>query len=150
MSDMRLKLARLVSNQKNTLSLLFVDSDFFAFVPEDEWHEFKVAGHTRIPCGIYDIEYTWSDKFTRFTYELKGVNGYTGIRIHSGVNANDTEGCVMPGKNVAETQRGWWETSGSRVAVQELEQKMDVVRLAGGKIRIKVTDEILEDADLDW
>jgi len=58
----------------------------------------KVPGATAIPAGRYDLALEWSPKFTRILPELKGVPGFSEIKIHAGNRAKDTEGCIIVGR----------------------------------------------------
>lgn len=51
-----------------------------------------------IPKGTYDVEYTFSPKFMRYTYEIKNVPGRSGIRIHKGNYFNQIQGCILLGR----------------------------------------------------
>ena len=63
----------------------------------------KVFGKTAIPYGRYEIIRTPSNRFKdkngkpRILPELLNVPLYSGVRIHSGNKAEDTEGCLLPG-----------------------------------------------------
>jgi hypothetical protein len=59
--------------------------------------EWKVKGKTAIPYGTYRVAWTLSNRFGRSTLQLLGVPGFGGIRIHPGNDADDTEGCLLPG-----------------------------------------------------
>ncbi len=50
-----------------------------------------------IPAGTYDLDVTWSPRFSRLMPEVMNVPGYAGIRIHWGNWAKDTEGCTLVG-----------------------------------------------------
>ena len=57
----------------------------------------KVEGVTAIPAGRYRIVDTYSPKFKHNVLLLMDVPGFQGIRIHSGNDAEDTEGCLILG-----------------------------------------------------
>jgi len=57
----------------------------------------KVSAETAIPTGLYRVETTWSPKYQRNMPLVTNVPGFRGIRIHSGNDDDDTEGCVLPG-----------------------------------------------------
>ena len=59
----------------------------------------KIKGKTAIPRGYYDVRITYSPKYKRMMPLVVDVPGYSGIRIHSGNSAKDTEGCILFGKN---------------------------------------------------
>jgi len=61
--------------------------------------EGKVYGKTAIPYGRYRIKVTYSPKFKRRLPLLIDVPHFEGIRIHSGVYASHTEGCILVGEN---------------------------------------------------
>lgn len=64
-----------------------------------EIRSLKIPGKTAIPRGIYECVITYSPKFKRMLPLLQNVKGYSGIRIHSGNTASETEGCLLPGVN---------------------------------------------------
>lgn len=59
--------------------------------------EWKIKGKTAIPYGRYQLAWTPSTRFKRSTIQLLNVPGYDGIRVHAGNDAEDTEGCLLPG-----------------------------------------------------
>lgn len=59
----------------------------------------KVPGETAIPTGTYRLVVNESPKFKREMIEVVGVPGFTGIRIHNGVYAEHSAGCIIPGMN---------------------------------------------------
>lgn len=73
-------------------------------MPVDVW---KVAGQTAIPAGRYKLAITPSARFKRPLPILLDVPGFSGIRIHPGNTAADTEGCLLLGKTrISPTQIG--------------------------------------------
>ena len=65
---------------------------------EQIW-KLKKKGSTAIPTGRYKVEMTYSPRFKRDLPLLIGVKGYEGVRIHSGNTSDDTEGCLLFGRN---------------------------------------------------
>ena len=60
--------------------------------------EAKVMHQTAIPYGKYELCVTWSNRFSRRMVLLKGVENFTGIRMHWGRTANNSSGCILVGK----------------------------------------------------
>jgi hypothetical protein len=101
-----------------TLGALYVAGVWQCWTLEDEIREhagtpveqWKVAGQTAIPAGEYKIVLSRSVRFSLkasqksgvpvdvVTPEILAVPGFTGIRIHPGNAAADTEGCILVGK----------------------------------------------------
>lgn len=63
-------------------------------VPVEQW---KVKGETAIPRGRYRVIVSKSNRFGKDLPEILNVPGYTGVRIHPGNNAENTEGCLLVG-----------------------------------------------------
>ena len=108
---MKIKLVRIAFKETYTIGKLYVDGVYECDVIEDkdrglddsmtvnEILKRKIKGQTAIPTGHYNIEITYSPKYKRMMPLLIGVKGFSGIRIHSGNTAKDTEGCLLVGKN---------------------------------------------------
>lgn len=65
----------------------------------EEIKEKKVYGKTAIPVGEYKVTMSYSVRFKKVMPLLLDVMGFSGIRIHSGNTAEDTEGCILCGMN---------------------------------------------------
>lgn len=108
---MKIKLIRKYRKETYTIGKLYVDGVYFCDTIEDrdrglnndmglaEIMAKKRYGETAIPYGTYDVEITFSPKYKRMMPEIKGVKGFSGIRIHSGNTSKDTLGCLIVGKN---------------------------------------------------
>lgn len=108
---MEIKLVRIAFKETYTIGKLYVDGKYFCDTIEDkdrgldnsmtsnEILKRKVKGQTAIPTGHYVINITYSPKYKRMMPLLLNVKGFSGIRIHSGNTAKDTEGCLIVGKN---------------------------------------------------
>ena len=93
---MKIKLIRKYRKETYTIGKLYVDGVYFCDTIEDrdrglnndmglaEIMAKKRYGETAIPYGTYDVEITYSPKYKRMMPEIKGVKGFSGIRIHSG------------------------------------------------------------------
>lgn len=53
-----------------------------------------------VPKGIYTCKWTFSPRLMRYSYELQGVLGRSGIRFHSGNYYYDLKGCIALGDSV--------------------------------------------------
>ena len=108
---MRLTLMRIANRPTYCIGKLYIDGVYFCDTIEDtdrglddgmkesEILKKKVKGETAIPTGTYNVFITWSPKYKKPMPLLENVKGYSGIRIHSGNTAKDTEGCLIVGKN---------------------------------------------------
>jgi len=148
--NVRLGIDRVGSNSKNTLDLWFLDSDFFGFGVGDAYHEQKIAGQTRIPAGVYKVGLTYSPRFKHDMWEVLNVPGFSGIRIHTGNTAEDTEGCLLVGWSAERDFDGRFAIYRSTEAFRELNARLMTAHDAGEEIKIKISDEILERSDTDW
>mgnify|MGYP001205387415 CR=1 FL=1 len=102
---MKLTLKRVTLKKDYTIGQLYVDGVYFCDTLEDTvrnpvWGRFiKVSGKTAIPYGTYTVAVTYSNRFGTLMPEILNVPNFTGIRIHSGNTAEDTDGCVLVGVN---------------------------------------------------
>ena len=101
---------------------------YFCDTLEPTWRDYqhgayKVKGRSAIPEGRYAVVITWSPKFGAWLPLLVGDEVFrkqwSGVRIHAGNTAKDTEGCILVGKN-----REVGKVLDSRIWVHRLKQKM--------------------------
>jgi hypothetical protein len=92
-----------------------------------------VPRHTAIPEGTYEIVINRSPRFKRDLPRLLNVPGFEGILIHPGNDADDTEGCLLPGRTASFSWVGE-----SQLAFDALFAKLKAVSDIGGKITITV------------
>lgn len=93
----------------------------------------KVKGKTAIPRGYYDIRVTYSPKYKRNMPLVVDVPAFSGVRLHSGNSAKDTEGCILFGKN---DKVGW--ISDSRYWTDKIYRLIDAALKKGEKVTLIV------------
>lgn len=108
---MKLTLNRIAYRPTYTIGKLFIDGVYFCDTLEDKNRDLnndgdlndvgeeKVMHETRIPKGTYQVIINWSNRFKRLMPLLVNVPGFEGIRIHNGITAAHTSGCILVGKN---------------------------------------------------
>jgi len=102
---MILKLERIHFGETFTIGKIFNGRDFVCFTLEDKVREvegkpvaeWKVYAKTAIPKGYYPVKVTMSNRFKRELPLLEGVEGFSGVRIHTGNTSEHTEGCLIVG-----------------------------------------------------
>ena len=120
---MKLKLRRRYKCKDYTIGSLYVDGKYFCDTLEDcdrgltstmlsgTILRLKKAGKTAIPTGTYTVDMnTVSPKFKGRKWakandgrvpRLLNVKGFSGVLIHVGNTADDTDGCILVGENKA-------------------------------------------------
>lgn len=96
---MLIQVKRDIFTPQSTSGSLFVDYAWNCFTLEDTRRpdDEKVAGKTCIAPGTYKVVLDWSERFQRIMPHVLDVPHFTGIRIHAGNTAADTEGCILVG-----------------------------------------------------
>lgn len=118
---MRLLIDRKWKKDTYTIGIVYINGVRFSEVIEDkdrglddsmsdfEIKSKKIYGKTAIPTGIYKLTMTYSSKFAARTWaskyngkvlEIPNVKGFSGVRIHPGNTAEDSLGCILPGRNL--------------------------------------------------
>ncbi len=98
---MKVEVKRVFKGANYTIGKLYIDGVYFCDTLEDTVRPagVKIAGKTAIPAGTYRVKKTMSPRFKKVLPEILNVPNYTGVRIHAGNTAADTEGCVLLGFN---------------------------------------------------
>ena len=134
---MILQLVRRWFTEESTIGELLIDGQHECFTLEDPVHKGpKIPGRTAIPEGTYPLVVTLSQRFGRELPLLLNVPGFSGIRIHPGNTAQDTEGCILVGQT-----RGQDWIGRSRAAFDLLFPKLQVGLKARISISITITHE---------
>lgn len=106
---MELTLTRKARSSESTISQLRVNGVFECFMLEDVDRGLdqsmsaqfiatrKVPARTAIPTGRYQVVITLSKRFGVKMPLILDVKGFSGIRIHAGNHAGNTEGCPLTG-----------------------------------------------------
>ena len=113
---MELILERIAKRKTYTIGRLYIQDSvddeylagtkkiYFCDTLEPTWRDYahggrKIKGHSAIPEGRYAVVISYSPKFKQWLPILLGVPNFSGIRIHAGNTAKDTEGCILVGEN---------------------------------------------------
>lgn len=108
---MNILIKRIAKKDNYTIGKLYINGQYFCDTLEDKDRGLKqsdniitikakkIFSKTAIPLGTYNVDITYSPKFKKYLPIVENVKGFGGIRIHSGNTANDTEGCILVGKN---------------------------------------------------
>ena len=132
---MHLRVIREPSTAAATMGILLIDGVFTCWTLEDVVRAVKIPGETAIPAGRYDVRLSLSQRFQKVLPELLAVPGYSGIRVHGGNGAGDTQGCVLVGRK--RTTNGVLE---SKLALMEVMEQLRRATTAGDLITISIED----------
>lgn len=107
-----------------TIGDLFVDDAFECYSLEDPVRDLsepnnKIPGMTAIPAGEYEVIIDMSKRFKKLLPLLLDVPGFTGVRIHGGNTAANTQGCILVGQH-----RGEDSIRNSQAALKPLQDKI--------------------------
>ena len=112
-----------------TIGKMYINGEYFCDTLEDtdrglactmslaELKEVKEYGRTAIPTGEYVLTAEYSNRFKKVLPLIHDVPAFSGIRIHSGNSAADTEGCLLLGVATNPEENGW--VSNSRKTLNE-------------------------------
>lgn len=153
---MKLTLKRIYTCKDYTIGHLYVDGSYICDTLEDtdrmldssmtldQIAKIKVKGMTAIPTGRYKVLMNIvSPKYSKSKYymnickgrvpRLDNVPGYSGVLIHVGNTAADTEGCLLLGYNKVKGQ-----VLNSKVAFEKVYNKLSIAKSIGQTIYIDI------------
>ncbi len=96
----------------------------------------KIFGETAIPAGTYNVTIDFSPHFNRNMPHILNVPDFEGVRIHSGNDDADTEGCIL----VGQTWTGGDFIGSARDAFNVLFPKIQLAFVNKETITIEVVD----------
>ena len=132
---MNIIIKRIFKGPDYTIGKLYIDGKYFCDTLEDTVRKpgVKIPGKTAIPAGKYKIKLTESLRFKKLMPRLENVPGFTGVLIHAGNTAEDTEGCILVGKN-----RVKGKVLDSRETFQKLLRLLFVAERGGEALEIEI------------
>ena len=147
---MELILERIAKRKTYTIGHLYIrktivdeystgySNEYFCDTMEPTWRDYehgayKIKGKSAIPEGRYAVVISYSPKMQKWLPILLGVPKFSGIRIHAGNTAADTEGCILLGKN-----REVGKVLDSRIWVHRLKQKIVEAKERGEPVWITI------------
>jgi hypothetical protein len=94
---MNLVMPRLVYTPLSTLGRILINHESYCYTLEDTVRPkgIKIPGQTAIPAGRYRVIVTESQRFGKMLPLLIDVPNFSGVRLHGGNTAEDTEGCLL-------------------------------------------------------
>jgi len=119
-----------------------IEDRYFCDTLEPTWRDYehgayKVKGRSAIPEGRYAVVISYSPKLKQWLPILLGGPEFNrkwqGIRIHAGNTAQDTEGCILVGKNKLVGQ-----VVDSRIWLHRLKQKIVEAKDKGEAVWITI------------
>ena len=151
---MELILKRIAKRKTYTIGRLYIreqvmdeylpgyEDHYFCDTLEPTWRDYangayKVKGRSAIPEGRYAVVISWSPKFEAWLPILLGGPEFNkqwqGIRIHAGNCSEDTEGCILVGKN-----REVGKVLDSRIWLHRLKNKIVEAKDCGEPVWITI------------
>ena len=129
-------LHRRAKKDTHTIGRLYIDNKYICDTLElpliFEGRE-NVESKTAIPAGVYECGIVYSNFAKRNLISVENVPDRTYIRFHSGNSVNDTDGCILPGKNKAVG-----EVRDSREAEKKIFEMADSAIKSGDKILLQI------------
>jgi len=148
---MDLIVLRISTSSRSTIGAFYIDGKFESYTIEDTYRETKIAGETRIPSGIYPLEFKriltpltekYRKKYNFFTWhlEIKNVPNYQNIYIHVGNTPDNSEGCILLNDVAYNNQHKKDVCGESRNAFIRAYKKISEVLDKGNTVGINIID----------
>lgn len=120
---MEIRVRRIALRDTYTIGKMYIDGKYVCDVLEDKVRdvnkngkfdngETKVANHSAIPYGTYDItmdvksskfsdfeKYPWAKEYDGYLPRLTNVPLFVGVLLHVGNSDVDSSGCLLVGEN---------------------------------------------------
>ena len=134
----RLSISREVNEEYRTYTV----DDYFCDTLEPTWRDYqhgayKVKGRSAIPEGRYAVVISYSPRLKQWLPQLIGDHDFNskwqGVRIHAGNTPQDTQGCILVGRN-----RLVGQVLDSRLWLHRLKQKIVEAKNRGEAVWITV------------
>jgi len=149
-------LVRFMHDKETTLGLLYLEGRFMCYTLEDTYKAVKVKKETRIPAGIYPIDFHISAPPTRLTQkyrnrkslkgifthhlEVKNVPDFNNVYLHIGNDHGDTDGCILMANGISADTLHKSIVSSEKAYIsfyQKIRKRLE----QGEKVRIIIHDE---------
>ena len=126
---MLVKLIRYNTQRNHTHGALYIDNKFMCYTLEDGHRDKKIYGETRVPAGVYPLDFRkvggfhnkYTEKFGdmhKGMIELLSVPNFEYVLFHIGNSSKDSEGCILVGNVPGEKETDW--ISSSTAAYKEI------------------------------
>lgn len=99
---MEITVKRINKTNDYTIGQMFIDDEYFCDTLEDTVRDLtnvkdKIYGRTAIPAGTYSVILDYSGHFKKLLPHILDIPFFSGVRIHSGNDVEDTNGCILVG-----------------------------------------------------
>jgi hypothetical protein len=146
-----LQLIRFSDDGQTTIGLLYINNNFFCYTLEDTYRDDKIQNETRIPSGIYNVDFLryetdltkkYRTEFDWFSFhlEIQNIPNYQGVYIHKGNHHEHTAGCVLVSESLSVTDAEKKLTN-SNITFKRLYQFVEKELNEGITVRIVIKDE---------
>lgn len=121
-----------------TIGQMFIDDEYFCDTLEDTVRDLtnvqdKIYGRTAIPAGTYSVILDYSGHFKKLLPHILDIPFFSGVRIHSGNDVEDTNGCILVGSY----HHAGYITE-SRVTMEKLMKKLRETINNGDRITLSI------------